>query len=101
MILSPLIKFFNSLGGRVQEWTGLPEAGDPEIQLRPVAPQASAVQGRVAPFQAWPVPLVKIFSFDPPVKTRPPLILWDEVSTLKFRASNQLICRLLNFDCAV
>jgi len=38
--------------GHVQEWTDLPETGDPQIQLRPVVPQASAVQSRAAPFQA-------------------------------------------------
>ena len=32
-----------NLSGRVQEWTDLPDAGDPDIQLHPVAPQASAV----------------------------------------------------------
>jgi len=29
--------------GRVQEWTGLPNIGDPKTQLHPVAPQASVV----------------------------------------------------------
>jgi hypothetical protein len=42
---------FNEINGRVQEWTDLPEVGDPEIQLRPVAPQASAVQSRAASSQ--------------------------------------------------
>ncbi len=40
-----------SINGRVQEWTDLPNIGDPETRLHPVAPQASAVHGRAASFQ--------------------------------------------------
>ena len=87
--------------GRVQGWTGLLAAGYPETQLRPVAPQASAVQGRAASFQTWPVPLVKTVYSGPPARTRPPLILQDEVSTLWSWASNHSNCRPLNFDCTI
>jgi hypothetical protein len=44
----PLLK----VDGHVQEWTDLLNTGDPKPQLRPVAPQASAVHSRAAPFQA-------------------------------------------------
>jgi len=40
------------LKNRHQKWTNLPIVSDPKIQLHPVAPQASAVHGRAAPFQA-------------------------------------------------